>query len=62
MALEIVGEYGFWIALATLIVESLIAFLLLRTVRDYSEVARVSRIEGKQRFRPWVRNRISSYK
>lgn len=54
MALEVVGEYGFWIAIATLIVESLIVFLLYRTVRDYAEVARVSRIEAKQRFRPWV--------
>jgi len=54
MALEIVGEYGVWIALATLIVESLIVFLLYRTVRDYGEVARVSRIEAKHRFRPWV--------
>jgi len=51
---ELAGEYGFWMALATLVVESAIAVLLYRTVRDYAEVARVSRIEGKQRFRPWV--------
>lgn len=54
MVLEEVGEYGILIAIATLVVESLIAFLLYRTVRDYAEVARVSRIEAKQRFRPWV--------
>ena len=54
MAVETGGEYGFWISVATLIVESLIAFLLYRTVRDYAQVAHVSRIEAKQRFRPWV--------
>lgn len=51
---EIGGEYGFWIALATLIVESAIVVLLYRTVRDYAQVATLSRIEAKQRFRPWV--------
>jgi hypothetical protein len=51
---ELAGEYGIWMSLATLIVESAIAVLLYRTVRDYAEVARVSRIQGEQRFRPWV--------
>ena len=54
MAIEIGGEQLFWLELATVIVESIIAVLLYRTVRDYSEVARVSRIEAKHRFRPWV--------
>ncbi|MCI0563252.1 MAG: hypothetical protein MN733_32645 [Nitrososphaera sp.] len=51
---EIAGEYGFWLALATVIVESIIVVLLYRTVRDYAEVAKLSRIEAKHRFRPWV--------
>lgn len=51
---EIAGEYGLWLALATVVVESIIVVLLYRTVKDYAEVARVSRIEAKHRFRPWV--------
>jgi hypothetical protein len=51
---EVAGEYGFWLSLATVIVESVIVVLLYRTVKDYAEVARVSRIEAKHRFRPWV--------
>lgn len=54
MAIEIGGEQLFWLELATVIVESIIAILLYRTVKDYAEVAKVSRIEAKQRFRPWV--------
>jgi hypothetical protein len=45
---------GLWISIATLIVESLIVILLYRTVKDYAEVAKLSRVEVKQRFRPWV--------
>jgi hypothetical protein len=37
-----------------LIVEAIIGVLLYRTVKDYSEVAKLSRIEVKQRFRPWL--------
>jgi hypothetical protein len=54
MPIEIGGEQLFWLELATVIVESIIAVLLYRTVRDYAEVAKLSRIEAKQRFRPWV--------
>jgi hypothetical protein len=43
---------GLWISIATLIVESIIVILLYRTVRDYAEVAKLSRVEVKQRFRP----------
>jgi hypothetical protein len=45
---------GLWISLATLVVEAIIVILLYRTVRDYAEVAKLSRIEVKQRFRPWI--------
>lgn len=54
MAVEVPGEFGLILGLATVIVESIIAVLLYRTVRDYAEVAKVSRIEAKHRFRPWV--------
>ncbi len=37
-----------------MIVEAIIVVLLYRTVKDYSEVAKLSRIEVKQRFRPWL--------
>ena len=37
-----------------MIVEAIIVVLLYRTVKDYAEVAKLSRIEVKQRFRPWV--------
>lgn len=46
--------FGFWISVATLIVEAIIVVLLYRTVRDYAEVAKLSRVEVKQRFRPWI--------
>jgi hypothetical protein len=58
MAEAIAGEgdlgIGLWISLATLIVEAIIVVLLYRTVKDYGEVAKLSRIEVKQRFRPWI--------
>ena len=54
MPVEVSGEYGFWLGLATVIVESIIAVLLFQTVKDYAEVGRASRIEAKQRLRPWV--------
>jgi len=46
--------FGFWISVATLIVEALIVVLLYRTVKDFAEVAKLSRLEVKQRFRPWI--------
>ena len=50
------GDFGLgvWISLATLIVESLIVILLYKTVKDFAEVAKLSRVEVKQRFRPWI--------
>jgi hypothetical protein len=58
MVEAIAGEgdlgFGFWISVATLIVEAIIVVLLYRTVRDYAEVAKLSRVEVKQRFRPWI--------
>jgi hypothetical protein len=40
--------------LASLIVETVIVVLLIKTVRDYAEVAKMSRLQVKQRFRPWI--------
>ncbi|MGI0047942.1 MAG: hypothetical protein ACREAW_00230 [Nitrososphaera sp.] len=40
--------------LGSLIVETVIVLLLIKTVRDYAEVARMSRLQVKQRFRPWI--------
>src|SRR5262245_52864912 len=54
MALEVTGDQLFLLELITVIVESVIAVLLYKTVRDYAEVAKLSRIEAKHRFRPWV--------
>jgi hypothetical protein len=51
---EVAGEYGFILGLATVIVESVIVVLLYKAVKDYAEVAKLSRIEVKQRFRPWI--------
>ena len=47
-------ETGFWFEVAKIVVESLIVILLWKTVKDYSEVGKLSRIESKQRFRAWV--------
>jgi hypothetical protein len=46
--------FGFWISIATLVVEAIIVVLLYRTVRDFAEVAKLSRVEVKHRFRPWI--------
>ena len=58
MVEAIAGEgdlgFGLWISLATLIVEAIIVVLLYRTVKDFAEVAKLSRLEVKQRFRPWI--------
>jgi len=50
------GDFGIgvWISIATLIVESVIVILLYKTVKDFAEVAKLSRVEVKQRFRPWI--------
>ena len=48
------SEVSFWFDAAKLIVESLIVILLWKTVKDYSEVGKLSRIQTKVRFRPWV--------
>jgi len=40
--------------MGSLIVETAIAALLIKTVRDYAEVAKVSKLQVKQRFRPWI--------
>ena len=52
---EAIGsEYGLWIGIGTFVVETIIVILLYRTVRDYAEVAKLSRVEVKHRFRPWI--------
>ena len=52
MAIE--GDAAFWMETGSLIVETVIVILLIKTVRDYAEVAKMSRLQTKQRFRPWV--------
>ena len=47
-------ETTLWIQIASLVVESSIVILLAKTVRDNAEVAKVSRLQSEQRFRPWV--------
>lgn len=54
MSIEVAGDLGIWLGMATVVVEGIIAILLYRTVKDYSEVGKVSRIEAKQRLRPWI--------
>lgn len=43
-----------WLEIASIAVETVIVALLIKTVRDYAEVAKVSRLQVKQRFRPWI--------
>lgn len=43
-----------WLDAASIAVEMIIVILLVKTVRDYAEVAKVSRLQVKQRFRPWI--------
>lgn len=47
-------EIQVWFDLASIIVETLIVILLIKTVKDYAEVAKASRLQVKQRFRPWI--------
>lgn len=43
-----------WVEIGTLIVETIIVVLLIKTVRDYAEVAKMSRVQTRERFRPWI--------
>lgn len=47
-------ELSSWLDIASILVETAIVILLVKTVRDYAEVAKMSRLQVKQRFRPWV--------
>ena len=40
--------------IASVAVETVIVILLVKTVKDYAEVAKMSRLQVKQRFRPWI--------
>ncbi|MGI0036824.1 MAG: hypothetical protein ACRD99_00515 [Nitrososphaera sp.] len=40
--------------IASVAVETIIVILLIKTVKDYAEVAKMSRLQVKQRFRPWI--------
>ena len=40
--------------IASVAVETAIVVLLIKTVKDYAEVAKMSRLQVKQRFRPWI--------
>src|SRR5437870_12603140 len=52
MALE--GELATWGQIGSLIVETLIVVLLANTVKDYAQVAKVSKLQTELRFRPWI--------
>lgn len=52
MAIE--GELGVWAQIGSLIVETAIVVLLAKTVKDYAHVAKMSRLQTEQRFRPWI--------
>ena len=52
MAIE--TEFAIWIEIGSLLVETAIVVLLIKTVRDYAEVAKMSRLQIEQRFRPWI--------
>ncbi len=47
-------EVALWTEIGALLVETAIVVLLIKTVRDYAEVAKMSRIQTEQRFRPWI--------
>ena len=47
-------ELSSWLDIASILVETAIVILLVKTVRDYAEVAKMSRLQVKQRFRPWI--------
>ena len=52
MALE--GDLGMWAQIGSLVVETLIVVLLAKTVKDYAQVAKVSKLQTELRFRPWI--------
>ena len=52
MALE--GDLEMWAQIGSLIVETLIVVLLAKTVKDYAQVAKVSKLQTELRFRPWI--------
>jgi len=47
-------DFASIIDIGSLVVETIIVVLLVKTVRDYAEVAKMSRLQVKQRFRPWI--------
>jgi len=47
-------ELAVWFEIASVAVETVIVILLVKTVKDYAEVAKMSRLQVKQRFRPWI--------
>jgi hypothetical protein len=47
-------ELALLFEIASVAVETVIVILLIKTVKDYAEVAKVSRLQVKQRFRPWI--------
>lgn len=48
------AELASWLEIGSLVVETIIVILLIKTVRDYAEVAKMSRLQTEQRFRPWI--------
>jgi hypothetical protein len=49
-----VEDLGLFFEIASVAVETAIVVLLIKTVKDYAEVAKMSRLQVKQRFRPWI--------
>src|SRR5262245_3582644 len=47
-------EISVLLEIASVAVETAIVILLVKTVKDYAEVAKMSRLQVKQRFRPWI--------
>ncbi len=47
-------DYLLLSSIASVIVQTAIVILLVKTVKDAAEVARASKIQSKHRFRPWV--------
>ena len=52
MAIE--GEFATWAQIGSFIVETAIVVLLAKTVKDYAQVAKVSKLQTELRFRPWI--------
>ena len=47
-------ELALLFEIASVAVEPAIVILMIKTVKDYAEVAKMSRLQVKQRFRPWI--------